>query len=123
MRRFTTALATVLLSLSSVPPARAEKLERPSITTTMQGKDLHIVVHNVTDYCGADGQTEILRTADAIRILRDRPSRGSGCFETRDLEFTVTDLKPGSYMITYERMPLLAPARPRRVASAMAVVR
>lgn len=122
MRRLTTATIATLLAFA-VTPAYASKLERPSITTMMEGTNLHIVVHNVTDYCSADGDTEIFRTPDTIRIVRSRASRGSGCFNTRDLEFVVKAVKPGRYMITYERMPLVAPARPRQVASATAIIR
>lgn len=116
-----TVLASVLALTSS--PARAEKLDRPMITTTSEGHDLRIVVHDVTDYCASDADTQILRTSDTIRILQDRPTRASQCISTKDLTFVVKDVAPGRYMITYERMPLVAPARPLKVASAMAFVR
>jgi hypothetical protein len=121
MRLFACAsLATVLLA--STGPARAEKLDRPTITTSMEGRDLRVVVHDVTDYCVTDADTRILRTSESIRIVHDRPSRASKCITTQDLSFVVKDVAPGRYLVSYERMPLVAPARPRTVATAMVTV-
>lgn len=103
-------------------PVRAGKLERPTITTRMEGRDLHVIVHDVTDYCSTNADTHVLRTSDSIHIVRDRPSRVSECFTTKDLEFVVPDVAPGRYRITYERMPLVAPAKPRQVAWTIALV-
>lgn len=106
-------VAAVLLA-----PTAANALERPKITTSRRGADLEIVVHNVTDYCGpsTDG-TRVVKTSDSIRILRDRPSRATRCFDTRDVTFLVSDVNSGRYTITYERLPLIAPVRWLQVAS------
>ncbi|MBX3209202.1 MAG: hypothetical protein KF764_29485 [Labilithrix sp.] len=125
MRFFVSASLTALLLLPVTSPAHAaEKTPRPrpTITATIDGRDLRVVVHGVTDYCSSDADTRIFRTSDAIRILHDRPSRASKCISTQDLTFVVKDVGPGRYFITYERMPLVAPARPRSVASAMVQV-
>jgi hypothetical protein len=117
--------ASLTAILLAAPLVHAEKLERPRpiITTTTEGRDLRIVVHDVTEYCSTDADTRILRTSDSIRIVHDRPYHASKCISTRDLTFVVKDVDPGRYMITYERMPLVAPARPLTVASATAFVR
>jgi hypothetical protein len=123
MRRLACAvLAWTLLSFAT--SARADKRERPrpTITVTPEGRDLLVVVHDVTDYCSSPGETEIFRTSDAIRIVHDRPARSS-CIVTQDLAFLVKDVVPGRYTITYERIPLVAPARPITVASTTAFVR
>lgn len=123
--RFLACAALVATTALTITPANAEKLklEKPTITTTMEGRDLHVVVHGVTDYCSTDADTRILRTSDSIRIVRDRPYRVSRCISTNDVSFVVKDVGVGRYMVTYERMPLLAPARPIRVASTTAFVR
>lgn len=113
--------ATAALSIAI--PANAAKLDKPTITTRVEGTDLHVTVHAVTDYCETDADTQILRTSDTIRILRERPHDVSRCIQTRDLNFVVKDVTPGRYAVTYERMPLLAPRRPIRVAWTTAVVR
>jgi hypothetical protein len=127
MRLFTSALlSSVLLSATLIPSvASAERLlrPRPAITTTREGRDLRIVVHDVTEYCSTDAETQITRTRDAIRILHERPQRASRCIETQELTFIVKDVEPGRYTITYERMPLVAPARPLKVASTIVTVR
>ncbi len=130
------ASLTALFIVSSTAPASASasaanaanaakdgRAPRPTITSTRDGRDLRIVVHGVTDYCSSDAQTEVFRTSDAIRILHDRPTRVSRCISTKDLTFVVKDVGPGRYRITYERMPYVAPASPRTVASAMVTVR
>ena len=104
-------------------PGKDERAPRPTITSTRDGRDLRVVVHGVTDYCSSDAQTEIFRTSDTIRILHERPTRVSRCISTQDLTFVVKDVGPGRYRITYERMPYVAPASPRTVASAMVTVR
>jgi hypothetical protein len=119
----TAVAAAVGLLLTTTSSAHAEKLDRPTISTSVEGTSLRIVVHDVTDYCVSDADTQILRTHETIRILHDRPSRASRCIATQDLTFIVKDIAPGRYMISYERMPLVAPARPLKVASATAFVR
>jgi len=108
--------------LVATPSANADKLERPTIVTTAEGRDLRITVRGVTDYCATDADTQILRTRESIRILRDRPYHASKCISTQSLSFLVKDVGPGRYAITYERMPLVAPARPRTVAFATVFV-
>ena len=117
-------LATLFLSLSLAPLAHAEKLERPrpTITTVTEGHDLHVIVHDVTDYCSTDADTQILRTKESIRILHERPHHASRCIERQELTFVVKDVDPGRYTVSYERMPLVAPARPLTVASTTAFV-
>lgn len=124
MRPVSTVLVLVLAlaMTSTAAPARAEKLERPTITIAKKGEDLEIVVHNVTDYCVTNAVTQIVRTGDSIRILRDRPSKTSSCVETRDLVFVAPDVGAGRYTITYERLPLVAPIRWIRVATTTAFI-
>jgi hypothetical protein len=123
MRRF--VLAFAVLALPSLPlfvssPARADKA---AITAARKGHDLEVVVHGVTDYCSTDAATQVLRTADTIRIVRERPHRVSRCFSSRDLTFTIAGVDPGTYTISYEQVPLVAPARALRVAWTTAFVR
>lgn len=120
MRRSVLAFVLALPCLLAPTAAHAEKA---AITTTPKGHDLEVVVHGVTDYCSSDARTEILRTGDTIRIVRDRPHRVSRCFSSRDLTFTIPDVAPGTYAISYEQIPLVAPARPLRVAWTTAFVR
>lgn len=117
-------LTAVTAFLLATPLAHAEKLERPrpTITTTTEGHDLRVVVHDVTDYCSTDADTQILRTNESIRILHDRPHHASRCIAQQELTFVVKDVRPGRYVVTYERMPLVAPARPLTVASTTAFV-
>lgn len=123
MRRLFISFSLLVTSLFVAGSSLAEKHDRPTITTSMQGKDLVVIVHHVTDYCRTDADTEILRTRDTIRILRDKPTKlSSRCFDTQDLTFVVKDVAPGRYAISYERMPLVAPARPRQVATGTAFV-
>ena len=120
--RFAAFAMTTAIALACLThPARAERLERPSITVTQKGSDLEIVVHNVTDYC-ANADTRIVRTADSIRIQRERPGRASRCLETRDLTFIAEGVGAGRYTIRYERLPLIAPLRWIQVASTTAVI-
>ena len=124
MRRPTLAFAALVIALTLTcqpTPARADRLERPKITLAQRGNDLQIIVHNVTDYC-ANADTRIVRTSDSIRILRDRPGRASRCLESRDLTFLVSDVGPGRYTISYERLPLIAPLRWLQVASTTVLV-
>lgn len=121
MRLSILAAASLGIALAT-STAHAEKLERPTITATRSGNDLIVVVHHVTDYCRTNADTEILRTSDVIRIVRTRPSQVSRCFDTQDLSFVVRDVAAGRYQISYERMPLVAPARPRQVAATTALV-
>lgn len=112
-----------LLTTSSVHAEPAPR-PRPTITTTIgDDHELHIVVHGVTDYCKTDAETQILRTSETIRILHERPRHASRCIDTQDLTFVVKDVTPGRYTISYERMPLVAPARPITVASTTMFVR
>lgn len=110
---FTFAALAALTCLTSSAPAQAEKT---AITTTMKGHDLEVVVHGVTDYCATDARTEVHRSGEAIRIVRARPHRVSRCFSKQDMTFVIADVTPGTYMVTYEQIPLVAPARPLRLA-------
>ncbi|MDB4941936.1 MAG: hypothetical protein JWP97_1470 [Labilithrix sp.] len=99
----------LLLSLAAAAaPAEAQ---RSAITTTRQGTDLTIVVHGVTDYCSTNARTDVIRRTGAIRIVRDRPTVVSRCVTEKDLTFVVHDVTAGSYTISYEQIPLIAPAR------------
>ncbi len=110
-----------LILFAAATTANAET-PRPVIETTLEGTDLHVVVKSVTDYCRADADTTVFRSDGAIRIVRERPSHVSRCFATRDITFVVHDVAPGTYRVTYERVPLVAPARALTVASGTAVV-
>ncbi|MBX3188508.1 MAG: hypothetical protein KF819_15945 [Labilithrix sp.] len=112
------ALAAALLFFAG--PAQADK---PILEAAPHEKGLLVTVRGVTDYCTTNARTEVIRTGSAIRILRERPSHVSRCLRTGDVSFVVTDVAPGTYTITYERVPLVAPARPLTVATATAVVR
>ncbi len=107
--------AAVLLA----PLAHAE---RSTITTTSDGNELHVIVHGVTEYCATNAHTTIVRSGSTIRIVRDRPSQVSRCIGARDLSFVVHDVPAGTYTVTYERIPMLAPARALKLAWATAVV-
>jgi hypothetical protein len=119
MKMFRPAVAACLLALTtslfSTTPAQAEK-PKPVITVTQEGKDLHITIQGVTDYCKSDASTDVLRTSDSIRIVRERPSHVSRCVGKQDMSFVVKDVEPGRYTISYEMVPLVAPARPLRIA-------
>lgn len=120
-------LACVLVSVASALalttlalPATADP--RPILETTVQGQDVHVVVKGVTDYCSTDADIRVMKSDGAIRIVRERPSHVSRCFATRDVSFVVKDVAPGTYRVTYERVPAVAPARALTVASGTAVV-
>ena len=116
-------LGSVALALGlSLAPSVAHA-DRPIITTTQQGTDLTVVVHNITDYCSTNASTDVIRRADSIRIVRDRPTIVSRCFSQRDLTFVVHDVKAGTYDISYEQIPYVAPARFLRLASTTVNVR
>jgi hypothetical protein len=112
-------LAAVALSVCFVAPARAQKAV---LSVTSQGHDLYVTVHGATDYCATNAKTEVIRRGETIRIVRDRPSRVSRCFTTRDVTFQVHDVPAGRYTVTYEPIPLVAPARALMLASTTAVV-
>lgn len=115
------AWGACLLSVATIAsPAAADP--RPVLVATSEGSELHVVVTGVTDYCATDADTMVLRSDGAIRIVRERPSRVSRCFATRDVTFVVKDVSPGTYRVTYERVPAVAPARALTVASGTAVV-
>jgi len=114
------ACSVLFAAMSTTFSAQAE---RPKIETTMEGKDLHIVVHNVTDYCSTDADTRLMRTNETIRIIRERPYRTSkSCMSKSDMVFVVKDVEPGMYRVTYEQVPLVAPARALTIASTTTVV-
>ena len=92
------------------------------ITVTPEGHDLKVVVHNVTDYCTTNAHTDVVRRGDTIRIVRDRPTRVSRCLDRRDVTFVVHDVPAGTYTVTYEQIPLIAPARTMTIASTTATV-
>ncbi len=119
MRRLL-ACSLVFAALATVTSARAD---RPSVVTTIEGKDLHVKVNGVTDYCSSDADTRILRTSDTIRIIRDKPYRTSRCLAKTDMEFVVKDVEPGLYRVTYEQVPAVAPARAITIARTTALVR
>lgn len=122
--------ASVLgLGLLAAAPAHAE---RPVITATVSAgpsgaaparSELTIVIHGATDYCSTNARTDIIRKGDSIRIVRDRPTVVSRCVSQRDLTFVVKDVPAGTYSISYEQVPLLAPARFLKLASATVSVR
>jgi hypothetical protein len=118
MHRFV-ALAAACLGVCFAGSAAAEK---SAITTTAKGHDLEVVVHGVTDYCSTNAGTEIIRRGDSIRIIRERPSKVSRCLSSQDVTITVKDVPSGTYRVTYEQIPLVAPARALTLASATAIV-
>ncbi|HEY8072654.1 MAG TPA: hypothetical protein VIF62_01050 [Labilithrix sp.] len=117
LRRF---LPAVVFLLSLTCPAGAA--ERTTITTVPNGRDLHVTVHAVTDYCVTHADTEVIRNEGAIRIVRGRPWNPSRCFTTRDLEIDVPNVGPGSWLVSYEQIPAVAPARPIRIAETTAFI-
>ena len=112
-------LAALALGLCLSAPAHAD---RSVITATGEGHDLTIVVHDVTDYCSTNAHTDIVRRGESIRIVRDRPTVVSRCLTRRDLTFVIRDLPVGSYTISYEQIPLVAPARAMKIGSTTARV-
>ena len=109
------ALAALALGVCVASPALAD---RSVITTSAQGRDLTVVVHGVTDYCSTNARTDVVRRGESIRIVRDRPTVVSRCMTTRDLTFVIHDVAAGTYTVSYEQIPLLAPARFMKLASA-----
>jgi hypothetical protein len=119
MHRWFVSVAAVALGVCLTVPARAD---RSVITVTPSGHDLTVVVHDVTDYCSTNAQTDVIVRGDRIRIVRDRPTRVSRCMDRRDVTFIVHDVPAGRYTVTYEQIPLIAPARAMTVASTTATV-
>ncbi len=113
------SVATLGLGLCLAFPAHAE---RSAITVTAEGHDLKVVVHNVTDYCTTNAHTDVVRRGATIRIVRDRPTRVSRCLEQRDVTFVVHDVPAGTYTVSYEQIPLVAPARTMTIASTTTTV-
>jgi hypothetical protein len=113
------SVATLALGMCLAVPAHAE---RSAITVTSRGHDLEVVVHDVTDYCRTNASTDVVRRGNTIRIVRDRPTRVSRCFDRRDVTFVVHDVPAGTYTVTYEQIPLIAPARTMTVASTTATM-
>jgi type II secretory pathway component HofQ len=118
MHRFL-SVATLALGVCLAGAAQAE---RSAITVTAEGHDLKVVVHNVTDYCTTNAHTDVVRRGSTIRIVRDRPTRVSRCMDQRDVTFVVRDVPAGTYTVTYEQIPLIAPARTMTIASTMTTV-
>ena len=92
------------------------------ITAHAEGQDLRITVRGVTDYCSTNAKTDIIRRGNTIRIVRDRPTAVSRCVATQDKTFLIHDVAPGTYTVSYEQIPLVAPARALRLASTTAVM-
>ncbi len=113
------SVATLALGLFLAAPALAD---RSAITVTAEGHDLVVVVHNVTDYCTTNANTEVVRRGATIRIVRDRPTRVSRCLDRRDVNFVVHDVPAGTYTVSYEQIPMIAPARTMTIASTTATV-
>jgi hypothetical protein len=118
MHRF---LATVALALGMCLAAPAHA-DRSVITVTPAGHDLTVVVHGVTDYCSTNAKTDIVRRGDVIRIVRARPSVVSRCMTRRDVTFVIHDVAAGTYTISYEQIPFIAPARAMTIASTRTTV-
>jgi len=114
------ALAALALGVSFAGSAHAD---RSVITTSGDGHDVTVVVHGVTDYCSSNAHTDILRRGATIRIVRDRPTVVSRCLTQRDLTFVIRDVPAGTYTISYEQIPLVAPARFLKLASTTVDVR
>ena len=112
-------VATLALGMCLAMPAHAQ---RSAITVTPEGHDLKVVVHNVTDYCATNAHTDVVRRGSTIRIVRDRPTRVSRCMDRRDVSFVVHDVPAGTYTVTYEQIPLIAPARTMTIASTTTTV-
>lgn len=113
-------LAALAIGISLSGSASAEK---SAMTTTLRGHDLEVVIHDVTDYCSTKAHTEVIRKGDSIRIIRERPSHVSRCMSSRDVTVVVHDVPAGTYHVTYERIPLVAPARALTLASTTAIVK
>ena len=114
------ALAALALGVSLASPAQAD---RSVITTRADGHQLTVVVHGVTDYCSTHAHTDVIRRENVIRIVRDRPTIASRCLTQHDLTFVIPDVPAGTYTVSYEQIPLVAPARFLKLASATVSVR
>jgi hypothetical protein len=119
MHRLFVSLAALALGLCVTVSASAD---RSVITVTPTGHDLTVVVHDVTDYCSTNAQTDVVRRGDTIRIVRDRPTRVSRCMGRHDVTFVIRDVPAGRYTVTYEQIPLIAPARAMTIASTTTTV-
>jgi hypothetical protein len=119
MHRLFVSLAALALGLCVTVSASAD---RSVITVTPTGHDLTVVVHDVTDYCSTNAQTDVVRRGDTIRIVRDRPTRVSRCMDRHDVTFVIRDVPAGRYTVTYEQIPLIAPARAMTIASTTTTV-
>lgn len=113
------ALGLLAATVLFAPSASADK---PIITAVPEGQDLKVTVQGVTDYCVTHADTEIVRGDGAIRIVRGRPSRVSRCFATREMTFVIPNVPAGTYTISYEQIPLVAPARAVRIAQTTAII-
>lgn len=113
--------SALLVSLATA--AGSAQAQRSAITTTREGTNLTIVVHGVTDYCSTNARTDVVRRGESIRIVRDRPTVVSRCVSEKDLTFVVHDVPAGAYTISYEQIPLVAPARFLTLAQARVNVR
>lgn len=113
------SVTTLALGMCLAVPALAD---RSAITVAPEGHDLTVVVHNVTDYCTTNARTDVVRRGSTIRIVRDRPTRVSRCMDRRDVTFVVHDVPAGTYTVTYEQIPLIAPARTMTIASTTTTV-
>ena len=113
------ALAALAVGISLSGAASAD---RSAITFSKSGNDLTIVVHGVTDYCSTNASLEVIRRGDSIRIVRDRPTRVSRCMSSQDVTVVVKDVAAGTYRVTYEQIPYVAPARALTLASTTAVI-
>lgn len=114
------AVAALAVGVCLSASARAD---RSVISATSEGHELRIVVHGVTDYCSSNADTQVVRRGDSIRIIRERPSRVSRCLDRRDVTFVLKDVPAGTYRVTYEQIPLVAPARALMLASTTATIR
>jgi hypothetical protein len=119
MHRLFAFAAALALGVCLSAPAHAD---RSVITATAEGHDLRVVVHGVTDYCSTNARTEVIRRGDTIRIIRERPSRVSRCMDRRDVTVVVNNVPAGTYRVSYEQIPLVAPARALTLGTTTAVV-
>lgn len=111
---------TTFLSTSASADGKQDRVKPELVVTTEPSEDgktqdMRVVVRGISDYCRAIADTTVLRSSESIRIVRDRPSRVSRCMGTQDRAFLIKNVTPGRYMISYELMPYVAPARPIRV--------
>lgn len=116
-RLFALAAMSALVCVASSAAA-----DKSPMIVTAKGHDLEVVVKGVTDYCSSNASTEILRRGNSIRIVRDRPTHVSRCMSSKDITVIVKDVPAGTYRVTYEQIPLVAPARALTLASGTAVV-